>query len=189
MSSSHLCNCACTRCLQREKVDGLITGLALGPERHFHAEPPAHNGFSLASLTSPPSFLSHIHLIAPTPPSTSPAIFSLFCVCKWRNTSGISAVLSFIFSRLLLSFLSPSLFSPLSCVPSKGDDSGVAGRQAAFLVFHLKHHSTFHWNAPALPGRRTHAWCQRSFLALPTISHYPFSSFCCAPLFAFRLFY
>lgn len=132
MSSSHLCNCACTRCLQREKVDGLITGLALGPERHFHAEPPAHNGFSLASLvslTSPPSFLSHIHLIAPTPPSTSPAIFSLFCVCKWRNTSGISAVLSFIFSRLLLSFLSPSLFSPLSCVPSKGDDSGVAGRQ------------------------------------------------------------
>lgn len=131
MSSNHLCNCACTRCLQREKVDGLITGLALGPERHFHAEP----RLTIASRLLPWCLslqllpFCHIHLIAPTPAPTSPAIFSLFCVCKWRNTSGISAVLSFIFSRLLLSFLSPSLFSPLSCVPSKGDDSGVAGRQ------------------------------------------------------------
>jgi len=38
VSSSHLCNGAGTRCLERGKVDGLITGLALGVERHFHAK-------------------------------------------------------------------------------------------------------------------------------------------------------
>lgn len=58
------------------------------------------------------------------------------------------------------------------------------GSQAAFLVFRLMHHGTFHWNKPALLGSRTHASCQLCFASrfpLSLITLFPLSALLCAP--------
>lgn len=57
---SHLCNCASTRCLQRGKVNGAITDLAVGVERHFQ----------------PISLLSLVLLTCPGSDSLLQALFS-----------------------------------------------------------------------------------------------------------------
>lgn len=190
MSSSQLCNCAGTRCLQRGKVDGLITCLALGVERHFHAKWLAHNSTSLASphlcLTSIAFILSYVPYIALSP--SRPLRLSLLCSvsCKWRNTSGLPVVMRSTFPRPLFDILSSlSLFAVrlLACVSSKVCSSAVAAG-AAFLVFQWMLHSAFHLNKPVLLRSRTHASCQCSFalhsllsLITPLLSPLPFLRF------------
>lgn len=79
--------------------NGLITGLALGVGKHFHAEHLAHSCISPASPVSPTSpalsrsHTRHIAFTTPLPPSLSLSSFP----CKWTNASGIPVVMSCIF--------------------------------------------------------------------------------------------
>lgn len=181
VSTSHLCNCASTRCLQRGKVDGLITGLALGVERHFHAERLAHNNILVAFLVSRTSsvFIPVTYLISclPLPP---PVLFSSFLLsCKWRNTSETPVVMSSIFPQLLFVVFPPA--SPLVCLARCAT---VVWQPGSFLSF------PFDASRHISLEQASASWEQNSCLVsgllcltlpLSLITLFPLSALLCAP--------
>lgn len=112
VSCSHLCNCGATRCLQSRIVDGLITGLALGLLRHFHAFWLPHNSISLASFCVshlPASILSHLPYIALNSPSAPLSSFLCLvngeahrcCCCKlYLSSAALCRSVPFAFPSL-----------------------------------------------------------------------------------------
>lgn len=198
-STSRLCNCASTRCLQGGKVDGLITGLALGVRRHFQAERFAHSNIlvaSLVSLTSPAFIVSHILRIVLNPPPLS----RLFCcLINGETHQGLLLLWALSLLSCCLPFhpkharhppftLSPSA-SPLVCLVRCVTVVRQPGSFPSFPFDASQHISLEQASA---------SWEQNSCLVsalfrltLPTFTHYPFSSFCYSlcPSFAFSLFY